>query len=158
MITQIDILLAVRGILLTVQDIPVYLDEVKESFESPCFFLKATSNANRYSKTNNQRRMSVYVTYYAEKGAVTAEELYIIQDSLLSAFFEEFEVLNQDESDVRHLQPFNLAAEIDGDDADIVRFQFDLSYFESVCVKDKNDTTEVMKTLSTNILVTNKGD
>ena len=40
MIAVTNILESTRDKLKSLKDIPVYLDEVKESFKSPCFFLK----------------------------------------------------------------------------------------------------------------------
>ena len=92
---QIDILSSVKDKIADIYSYPIYLDETKEGFESPCFFLKAirTSNRNNYNYQKNY--VSVYVTFFSEKGTLLAEDLYEIQDKLIDTFTYGFYLLNK---------------------------------------------------------------
>lgn len=61
MLTQIDILSAIKNVLASKFDYPIYLEEVKEGFESPCFFLKAIRTANRDNKCYQLNTIMIYI-------------------------------------------------------------------------------------------------
>lgn len=132
MLTQIDILKAVRDVLKTHYDYPVYLDETKEGFESPCFFLKSNRLTNLDNKSYELNNITIYLTFYSEKGTLNAEELYILQDSLTSYFRSGFTVLK----DNRYLLTKNLSLEIEGEDSDIIHLSFDIQYYDYLYTKD----------------------
>ena len=147
MLTQIDILQAVRDILNTHYEYPIYLDEVKEGFESPCFFLKSIRLSNQDSKCYELNNITIYLTFFSEKGALTAEELYFIQDSLTSYFGSGIKV----NKDNRYLLTRNLSHTIDGEDSDIITFSFDIQYYDYLYTKDKEDEAyEKLNTLHLN--------
>lgn len=147
MLTQIDILKAVRDILINHYEYPVYLDEVKEGFESPCFFLKSIRLTNLDNKSYELNNITIYLTFFSEKGTLTAEELYIIQDSLTSYFRSGFTV----QKDNRYLLTRNLSHEIDGEDSDIIIFSFDIQYYDYLYTKDnENEAYEKLNTLHLN--------
>ena len=147
MLTQIDILQAVRDILKTHYDYPVYLDETKEGFESPCFFLKSNRLANLDNQCYELNNITIYITFYSEKGTLNAEELYILQDSLTSYFRSGFTVLK----DNRYLLTKNLSLEIEGEDSDIIRLSFDVKYYDYLYTKDKeNEAYDRLNTLHLN--------
>lgn len=147
MLTQINILQAVRDILHTHYEYPIYLDEVKEGFESPCFFLKSIRLSNKDSKCYELNNITIYITFFSEKGALTAEELYILQDSLTS-YFESGIKVNKDN---RYLLTRNLSHSIDGEDSDIITFSFDIQYYDYLYTKDKEDEAyEKLTTLHLN--------
>lgn len=123
---QIDILQAVQAKLSETFNYPIYLDETKEGFQSPCFFLKAIRTANRDNYTYHKNNVSVYVTFFSEKGTLLAEDLYTIQDTLFTDFTYGFYLLNKR----LFLLTENLHAEIDGEDSDIILFSFDVKYFD----------------------------
>lgn len=139
---QIDILSSVKDKIADIYSYPIYLDETKEGFESPCFFLKAirTSNRNNYNYQKNY--VSVYVTFFSEKGTLLAEDLYDIQDKLIDSFTYGFYLLNKR----RYVLTENLHTEIDGDDSDIITFSFDISYFDALSNTDTNNY-DMMNTL-----------
>lgn len=147
MLTQIDILQSVRDILKANYDYPVYLDETKEGFESPCFFLKSIRLSNKDSKCYELNNITIYLTFFSEKGTLTAEELYIIQDSLTSYFGSGIKV----NKDNRYLLTRNLSHTIDGEDSDIITFSFDIQYYDYLYTKDKEDEAyEKLNTLHLN--------
>lgn len=147
MLTQIDILQSVRDILKANYDYPVYLDEVKEGFESPCFFLKSIRLSNQDSKCYELNNITIYLTFFSEKGTLTAEELYIIQDLLTSYFRSGFTVQKNN----RYLLTKNLSLEIEGEDSDIIRLSFDVQYYDYLYTKDKeNEAYEKLETLHLN--------
>jgi hypothetical protein len=147
MLTQIDILQAVRDILINHYEYPVYLDEVKEGFESPCFFLKSIRLTNLDNKSYELNNITIYLTFFSEKGTLNAEELYTIQDSLTSYFRSGFIV----QKDNRYLLTKNLSHEIDGEDSDIITFSFDIQYYDYLYTKNKEDEAyEKLNTLHLN--------
>lgn len=147
MLTQIDILKAVRDILKTHYDYPVYLDETKEGFESPCFFLKSNRLTNLDNKSYELNNITIYLTFFSEKGTLNAEELYTIQDSLTSYFRSGFAV----QKDNRYLLTKNLSHEIDGEDSDIIILSFDIQYYDYLYTKDnENEAYEKLTTLHLN--------
>lgn len=147
MLTQIDLLKAVRDILINHYEYPVYLDEVKEGFESPCFFLKSNRLTNLDNKSYELNNITIYLTFFSEKGTLNAEELYTIQDSLTSYFRSGFIV----QKDNRYLLTKNLSHEIDGEDSDIINFSFDIQYYDYLYTKDnENEVYEKLTTLHLN--------
>lgn len=123
---QLDILQAVQSKLAESFNYPIYLDETKEGFQSPCFFLKAIRTTNRDNYTYYKNNVSIYVTFFSEKGTLLAEDLYTIQDTLFTDFTYGFYLSNK-----RHfLLTENLHAEIDGEDSDVILFSFDVKYFD----------------------------
>lgn len=123
---QLDILQAVQAKLAKAFNYPIYLDETKEGFQSPCFFLKAIRTTNRDNYTYHKNNVSIYVTFFAEKGTLLAEDLYAIQDTLFTDFTYGFYLLNKRD----FLLTENLHAEIDGEDSDVILFSFDVKYFD----------------------------
>lgn len=123
---QLDILQAVQSKLAESFNYPIYLDETKEGFQSPCFFLKAIRTTNRDNYIYHKNNVSIYVTFFSEKGTLLAEDLYTIQDTLFTDFTYGFYLSNK-----RHfLLTENLHAEIDGEDSDVILFSFDVKYFD----------------------------
>lgn len=123
---QLDILQAVQAKIAEAFNYPIYLDETKEGFQSPCFFLKAIRTTNRDNYTYHKNNVSIYVTFFSEKGTLLAEELYAIQDTLFTDFTYGFYLLNKRD----FLLTENLHAEIDGEDSDVILFSFDVKYFD----------------------------
>jgi hypothetical protein len=137
---QLDILQAVQAKLAKAFNYPIYLDETKEGFQSPCFFLKAIRTTNRDNYTYHKNNVSIYVTFFSEKGTLLAEELYAIQDTLFTDFTYGFYLLNKRD----FLLTENLHAEIDGEDSDIITFSFDVKYFD---VNPSKTEYEIINTL-----------
>lgn len=146
MLTQIDILSAIKDVLASKFDYPIYLEEVKEGFESPCFFLKAIRTANRDNKCYQLNTIMIYITFFSEKGTLTAEELYNLQDLLTQYFISGFPV----KKDNRYLQTLNLNHEIDGEDSDIITLSFDIRYYDYLYEKDNNKDQVLMNQLHLN--------
>jgi hypothetical protein len=144
MMNQLDILEAVKAKVLDSYNYPIYLDETKEGFQSPCFFLKALRTTNRDNCNYHVNYVSVYVTFFAEKGTILAEDLYAIQDTLFNSFTYGFYLLNER----RFLLTENIHAEIDGEDSDLITFSFDVKYFDHAPVN--NGDYEIMNTLHVN--------
>lgn len=137
---QLDILQAVQAKLAESFNYPIYLDETKEGFQSPCFFLKAIRSTNRDNYTYHKNNVSVYITFFSEKGTLLAEELYAIQDTLFNSFTYGFYLLNNR----RFLLTENVHAEIDGEDSDIITFSFDVKYFDVNPSKTEYETVNTL--------------
>ncbi|WP_217994137.1 hypothetical protein, partial [Bacillus thuringiensis] len=92
--------------------------------------------SNRLANLDNQcyelNNITIYLTFYSEKGTLNAEELYILQDSLTSYFRSGFTV----QKDNRYLLTKNLSLEIEGEDSDIIRLSFDVQYYDYLYTKD----------------------
>ncbi|MBR1727939.1 MAG: hypothetical protein IJ728_02835 [Selenomonadaceae bacterium] len=127
MIKQSEILKAARDKLKTIADLPIYLDEVLENYENPCFFLKLvkTTRADSERANRNQNECLMIVTYFAQKGVCKALELYDIQDAIIQKFWRGLQVGK------RWIHFQELQSDIDGEGADIVSVAMQFNYFDA---------------------------
>lgn len=129
MIAVTNILESTRDKLKSLKDIPVYLDEVKESFKSPCFFLKTIKTTVPEKEFLYKTQLTLYITYYAKKGHNSALELLAIKDLVNYAFAKGIFV-DDSNKNKRYLRFASIENETIGKDADIVEFTLRTSYLE----------------------------
>ena len=127
MLKQMDILRAARDKLKKLYPLPVYLDEVKENFEVPCFFLKLIKETQPYNinagKTFND--CLLIITYLATKGSVQAADIYDIKDSLTAAFWRGMTVGE------RWIHFAAIDSETDSQEAEQLFMELPFSYYDT---------------------------
>ena len=129
MIRQSEILKVARDKLKSISKIPIYLGEVIENFESPCFFLKLIKKAQPENEAANRfsNDCLLVVAYYEQKGVDRALNLYDIQDAIITSFWKGFKVGK------RYLHLQEIQCDFEGNKAeDIVYVAMYFSYFEVV--------------------------
>ena len=134
MLKQTDILGAVKKKLKEIVDLPVYLDEVVENYQSPCFFLKLMKKTEPDNVQANRllNKCLLLITYFAEKGINEAADLYDIKDAITQAFWRGLEVKT------RYIMFLEITSETEGDDADIIYMELPFNYYDS----DKEDDVD----------------
>ena len=55
-------------------DYKVYLEDVKDNFENPCFFLGLTSVVSQENTNLYKNNCTLHITFFTEKGRVDATE------------------------------------------------------------------------------------
>jgi len=126
MLRQVEILEAVRNRLKKIYPLKVYLDEVKEDFETPCFFLKLIKTVEphdiRADKYLND--CLLIITYFALKGTAQAADLYNIKDSVTAAFWRGMQVKD------RYIHFEEVSSDTDTEEAEIVYIQLPFKYYD----------------------------
>lgn len=145
MIAVTNILESTRDKLKSLKDIPVYLDEVKESFKSPCFFLKTIKTTVPEKEFLYKTQLTLYITYYAKKGHNSALELLAIKDLVNYAFAKGIFV-DDSNKNKRYLRFASIENETIGKDADIVEFTLRTNYYERI----EKDEPELIRYIHTN--------
>ena len=130
MLKQREILEATKIKLKELYDLPVYLDEVKENFITPCFFLKLIKHTKPYNiqANKNQNDCLLIITYIGirdDRGEVKAVDLYDVKDSVTAAFWRGMAVGK------RWIHFAEITADTDGEEAEIVYIQLPFTYFDS---------------------------
>jgi hypothetical protein len=139
MLTELEILDAIRTRLKAAYPYPVYLEDSKEDFLSPCFFLKSMLTRTQERQDMSINNLTVYITFFALKGSKSAPLLYSIKDGVLGMFWQGFQVEN------RYLHVDSINADIDGSDADTAQFALRSTYYDAV--PDHLDDYDRMGTL-----------
>ena len=145
MLKQTDILRAAQERLKKLYPLPVYLDEVKEDFQTPCFFLKLIKFRSYlgchvltdifdpriagvgfigYQKVQLNDCLLV-ITYFALKGTVQAVDLYDIKDSVAAAFWRGMKVCD------RYIHFEEVRSDTDSEEQEIVYIQLPFQYYDS---------------------------
>lgn len=124
MIHDIDILQAVQQKLKERFPYPVYLQEVKEGFAPPAFFLKTMTVATPQKENEVYRDTDLYITYLPKK-----------QENL---FRDGLKVGN------RYLPVVSMSEELMGTDNDGGRLTLTFQYYDA---REKEETAEIMKVL-----------
>lgn len=124
MIHDLDILQAVQQKFKERFPYPVYLQEVKEGFAPPAFFLKTMTVATPQKENEVYRDTDLYITYLPKK-----------QENL---FRDGLKVGN------RYLPVVSMSEELMGTDNDGGRLTLTFQYYD---VREKEETAEIMKVL-----------
>ncbi len=124
MIHDFDILQAVQQKLKERFPYPVYLQEVKEGFAPPAFFLKTMTVATPQKENEVYRDTDLYITYLPKK-----------QENL---FRDGLKVGN------RYLPVVSMSEELMGTDNDGGRLTLTFQYYDA---REKEETAEIMKVL-----------
>ena len=135
MLKQTDILRATQEKLKKLYPLPVYLDEVKEDFKTPCFFLKMIKRVQPHNINSNKclNECLLVITYFALKGTVQAVDLYDIKDSVAAAFWRGMQVGD------RYIHFEEVKSDTDSEEAEIVYIQLPFTYYDS----DRGDDEEL---------------
>lgn len=135
MLKQTDILRATQEKLKKLYPLPVYLDEVKEDFQTPCFFLKMIKRVQPHNINSNKclNECLLVITYFALKGTVQAVDLYDIKDSVAAAFWRGMQVGD------RYIHFEEVKSDTDSEEAEIVYIQLPFTYYDS----DSGDDEEL---------------
>ncbi len=135
MLKQTDILRATQEKLKKLYPLPVYLDEVKEDFQTPCFFLKMIKRVQPHNINSNKclNECLLVITYFALKGTVQAVDLYDIKDSVAAAFWRGMQVGD------RYIHFEEVKSDTDSEEAEIVYIQLPFTYYDS----DRGDDEEL---------------
>lgn len=144
MVPVANILNSTRDKLKNLKDIPVYLDEVKESFKSPCFFLKTIKTTTPKKEFLYHTQLTLYITYYAKKNHNSAIELLEIKDLINYGFAKGIFVCGNGEE--RYFRFFSIESETIGKDADIIEFTLRTNYYERI----EKDEPELIRYIHTN--------
>lgn len=135
MIHDLDILKAVQEKIRTKwPDFPVYLQEVKEGFTPPAFFLKAMTVATPLHDGMVYRDTDIYITYVPKKTIHTFVIFQTLAD-VLELFMDGLNV--QD----RHISFSSITEELLGEANDGGQITLSFSYYEAAT---KEETDELM--------------
>ncbi|MBP3722455.1 MAG: hypothetical protein J6I62_04290 [Selenomonadaceae bacterium] len=127
MLRQVEILKAVQDKLKKLYPLKVYLDEVKEDFETPCFFLKLIKTAIPHNIESNKclNDCLLIIAYLALKGTAQATDLYDIKDNVTAAFWRGLQVKD------RYLYFEEVSSDTDTEEAEIVYIQLPFKYYDT---------------------------
>ncbi len=135
MIHDLDILQAVQEQLRTKwPDCPIYLQEVKEGFQPPAFFLKSMTVATPLHDGMVYRDTDIYITYVPKKTIHTFVIFQTLAD-VLELFMDGLTV--QD----RHISFSTITEELLGEANDGGQITLSFSYYEAAT---KEETDELM--------------
>ena len=134
---DIDILQAVQQKLKGRFPYPVYLQEVKEGFRPPAFFLKSMTVATPQAPNRVYRDTDIYITYIPQKQAASTS-IYGVLAAVEDLFRDGIAV--QD----RFFAVHSMNGELIGADNDGGRLTLTVQYYDSA---DETETAERMKVL-----------
>lgn len=137
MIHDIDILQAIQQKLKERFPYPVYLQEVKEGFRPPAFFLKTMTVASPQGRKEVYRDTDIYITYIPQKQTASTsiyEVLAAAEDLLRDG------IAVQD----RFFAVLSMNEELIGSDNDGGRLTLTVQYYDSA---DETEAAERMKVL-----------
>lgn len=140
-IHSIDILEAVNKILKDNYKYRIYLEDIKEGFDSPCFFLKVQHRLTKTSANYCQNTVTVYIDYLPQKGELLAEELLEMAKSLTVLFYQGIQVQG------RYFLTKNIQSELGSEDKDVLNLSFDIDYQTPII---KTITNDIMSNLYLN--------
>ena len=137
MIHDIDILQAVQQKLKERFPYPVYLQEVKEGFAPPAFFLKTMTVATPQKEKEVYRDTDLYITYLPKKQEKSTA-IYAVLFAAENLFRDGLKVGN------RYLPVVSMSEELMGTDNDGGRLTLTFQYYDA---REKEETAEIMKVL-----------
>lgn len=137
MIHDIDILQAVQKSLKEIYPYPVYLQEVKEGFHPPAFFLKTMTVATPQSEGAIYRDTDIYITYIPRKGTASTE-IYKVLASIEDLFRDGFAVGD------RFFAVSSMTEELIGEDSDGGRVTLTLGAYDAEEEKDGSPLMEIL--------------
>ena len=117
-------------------DFPVYLDETKEGFTTPCFFLKLVSVRAPETRLRYKSTCSLFISFLCEKGKVDPLYIYDLKDDIYNMFWQGMKVKD------RFLKFDSLKSESLGTESDSIQFQLDFTYLD--IVEEKETDIKIM--------------
>ena len=136
MIHDIDILQAVQQKLKERFPYPVHLQEVKEGFTPPAFFLKTMTVATPQKENEVYRDTDLYITYLKKQEKSTA--IYAVLFAAEDLFRDGLKVSD------RYHPVISMSEELMGTDNDGGRLTLTFRYYDA---QKKAETAELMKVL-----------
>lgn len=134
MLKQSEILLAVGNKLKSqFPNFPAYLDDTKENFKSPCFFLKMIVLKQPVNKYVNYNDCTLYITYFSLKGEAMYKT-YDIKDAVIDLFWRGLKVKD------RYIHFGNISTMTEGQDADIEMLTLPFVFYDAI----EMDVTEYL--------------
>ena len=137
MIHDIDILQAVQKALREKFSYPIYLQEVKEGFTPPAFFLKTMTVTTPQKENEVYRDTDLYMTYLPKKQEASTA-IYAVLFAAEDLFRDGLKVGD------RYLPVVSISEELMGTDNDGGRLTLTFQYYEA---QEKAETAEIMKVL-----------
>lgn len=137
MISDLDILQAVQKKLKENYPYPVYLQEVKEGFQTPAFFLKTLTVSVPFREKYVSRDTDIYITYLPEKQKASSA----IYNTLFHAgrLFRDGIAVKD-----RFLSVAAMTEELIGQDNDGGRLTVSVQYYDA---DKQNEPAEIMEVL-----------
>lgn len=140
MISDLSLLQAVQQTLRTQFDLPVYLQEVKEDFSVPAFFLKTMTVATPVREGQLLRDTDMYITYIPKKRE-SSTAIYAVLFAVEGLFCRGVTVGN------RHVSVESITEELIGEDADGGRVTLTVRYYDALPEVDEGTAAERMQVL-----------
>lgn len=137
MIHDIDILQAVKQALKERFPYPVFLQEVKEGFKPPAFFLKTMTVVTPQKENEVYRDTDLYITYLPKKQEASTA-IYAVLFAAEDLFRDGLKVCD------RCLPVVSISEELIGTDNDGGRLTLTFQYYDA---QDKAETADIMKVL-----------
>jgi hypothetical protein len=137
MIHDIDILQAVKQALKEHFPYPVFLQEVKEGFKTPAFFLKTMTVVTPQKENEVYRDTDLYITYLPRKQKASTA-IYAVLFAAEDLFRDGLSVGD------RCLPVVSISEELIGTDNDGGRLTLTFQYYDA---QDKAETADIMKVL-----------
>lgn len=126
MLKEIEILEAARNkIKLLYPDIPVYLEDNKEDFYPPSFFLKLIRSTVKAGKYTTYNVCTLYISYIPKLPA-TSMDLYRTKDIIIEAFWNGLGAAD------RVIKFGTISAVTTGQDADMAQIALPFTYYDAV--------------------------
>jgi hypothetical protein len=127
MLKENEILEATKLKLKTIYDYPVYLDDVKENFQAPCFFLKLIRSIRQDGLYTNYNTCTLYIDYFPEYSGDDGQlERYEVKDNVVELFYNGLQVAD------RHIKFGTISATTVGQDSDIIEISLPFSYYDAI--------------------------
>lgn len=121
-----DILKAARALLKTIEDRKVYLDDVRENIETPCWLLKLDTTRAPVNGTRNQNTCNLYITYIQDLNASDPLHLYDLKSAINAAFIPGFKVAD------RYITVDTASSDIYDDAGEILQATLHFVYYDAV--------------------------
>ena len=126
MLSEVDILTATKAALKSVRNVPVYIDDYKEHFESPCWFIKLDTSRAMISRYRCRNICSLTVTYFSQLNDTSALELYRIKTEVQNSLWRGLKIKD------RHINFDSVQTNIISDDADIMQTDLHFEYIDAI--------------------------
>lgn len=136
MITEMDILTAVRDVLKNEFKYKVYLDDIQENFVPPAFFLQVITTESDYSKTLTHWDCSLFIDFVPKQAEKAARFMYEIKAKLREMFVKGFQVKD------RWIHVTSISAETSGENKDFLECKLEFSFKQAI---PENETQYIMQ-------------
>ncbi|WP_126939787.1 DUF6838 family protein [Veillonella sp. VA142] len=123
-------------------DNKVYSDEVREEFETPCFFIKSLMHSQLQNKFYIKRNQSIICTYFPDEEDKNEDHYMEMTDRFLLLFQRGINVED------RHFDVTDIHGDRIGEDEDIMQFTMEITYMDTTGIlEEKTENGESMDTV-----------